>query len=125
MPETCVCWKCGVVQRDLLLPLERLAECPSCRAQLHVCRMCVYFDPAAAQQCREPVAEAVADKDRANFCGYFQLRPDAFTASADKAGDARRRLEALFGGGSSASVPDESGRPEDLARRRLEDLFRK
>ncbi|MCC6302192.1 MAG: hypothetical protein IT489_05260 [Gammaproteobacteria bacterium] len=125
MPETCVCWKCGAVQQDLSLPLARLAECPSCRAELHVCRMCVYFDPVTAQQCREPVADAVADKQRANFCGYFQMRPNAFAAPSSKAEASRRGLEALFGGEAVASAPSENGNPEDLARKRLEELFKK
>jgi len=122
-PDTYVCWKCGAAQPELLLPLARLAECPSCRAQLHVCRMCRYYDPRSAQQCREPVADAVADKERANFCGYFQIRPDAFAPPSGQAGESRRQLDALFGGtGSPASEPRN---PEDAAREKLNDLFKK
>lgn len=124
MAEAYVCWKCGGVQTELLLPLARLAECPHCRAQLHVCRMCMYFDPTAAQQCREPVADAVADKQRANFCGYFQIKPHAYAAPSDQAAAARQQLDALFGGESSA--PAAEGRsPEEAARERLEQLFKK
>lgn len=124
MPQdTYVCWKCGAAQPELLLPLARLAECPSCRAQLHVCRMCRYYDPRSAQQCREPVADAVTDKERANFCGYFQIRPDAFIPDSGTSDESRRRLDALFGGaGSPAS---ESRNPEDAAREKLNDLFKK
>jgi len=124
MAEAYVCWKCGVEQAELLLPLARLTECPSCRAQLHVCRMCRYFDPAAAQQCREPVADTVADKQRANFCGYFQIRPRAFVAVADSSEESRRRLEGLFGSGSNAAlqVDGDSGK---LARKKLEEMFKK
>lgn len=122
-PDTYVCWKCGAAQPELLLPLARLAECPSCRAQLHVCRMCRYYDPRSAQQCREPVADAVADKERANFCGYFQIRPDTFAPPSGQSEDSRRELEALFGGtASSASEPQN---PEDAAREKLNDLFKK
>jgi hypothetical protein len=125
MADAFTCWKCGAVQPELLLPLARLAECPACRAQLHVCRMCRYFDPAAAQQCREPIADAVADKQRANFCGYFQLKPNAFVAPSDQGAASRRQLEALFGGEDSASASGENRRPEDVARDRLEQLFKK
>lgn len=125
MAETHVCWKCGAVLMDLLLPLARLAECPLCRAQLHVCRMCRYFDPATAQQCREPVADPVADKRRANFCGYFQIRPDAFPAASGQGGEARRQLEALFGGEASEGGQEAGRSPEDVARERLEQLFKK
>jgi ribosomal protein L40E len=125
MSDTYTCWKCGAAQPELLLPLARLAECPSCRAQLHVCRMCTYFDPAAAQQCREPIADAVADKQRANFCGYFQIRPNAFVAPTDQAAASRSRLDALFGEAAPASAPGESRSPEDVAREKLEQMFKK
>lgn len=125
MSDTYTCWKCGVAQAELLLPLARLAECPACRAQLHVCRMCRYFDPAAAQQCREPVADAVTDKQRANFCGYFQIRPNAFVASTDKAAQSRRQLEALFGREAAASAQQQGDSTEDVARGKLEELFKK
>lgn len=124
MPETMVCWKCGGELKDLLLPLPRIAECPLCRAQLHVCRMCAFYDPAAGQQCREPIAEAVRDKQRANFCGYFRINPHAYTAPSDQATAARAQLDALFGG--DAATPKEGSRSAaDLAREQLEQLFKK
>lgn len=124
MAETFTCWKCGGALVDVLLPLARLAECPSCRAQLHVCRMCVFFDPAAVQQCREPVADAVTDKLRANFCGYFQINPRAFAAPSDKAAASRSQLDSLFGGDASASA-SQTRSPEEVAREQLEQLFKK
>ncbi len=124
MTESYVCWKCGGPLLDLLLPLPRHEECPHCQAQLHVCRMCVFFDTASAQQCREPVADLVSDKQRANFCGYFQINPYAFTASTDQADASRRELEAVFGNESS---DDESGThsAEIPGHEKLEDLFKK
>jgi hypothetical protein len=126
MADTCLCWKCGAPQADLLLPLARLAECPQCRAQLHVCRMCEFFDPAAPQQCREPVADLVADKERANFCGYFRINPRAYKAADGKTEGARQALDALFGGGEGAAPSGGGARsPEEAARKDLEKLFRK
>ena len=124
MPETYTCWKCGQALQDLLLPLARHEECPHCRAQLHVCRMCQLFDAAAPQQCREPVADLVSDKQRANFCGYFEINPQAFGASPDQAAASRRELQALFGGESSAATSDAHG-AGDETREQLEALFRK
>jgi len=109
---------------DLLLPLARHEECPHCRAQLHVCRMCVFFDTAAPQQCREPVADAVSDKQRANFCGYFQINPHAFAGPPDQAVASRRRLDALFGDESPAAA-SETRTAEDATREQLEQLFKK
>ncbi len=126
MTEICHCWKCGAPQQDLLLPLARLAECPQCRAQLHVCRMCEFFDPAAPQQCREPVADLVADKQRANFCGYLRINPRAYAPPDAKTEASRQALDALFGGGDGAAPAGGAARSAgEAAREDLEKLFRK
>ena len=97
MNGTLQCWKCGASLAALALPLGRRDACPSCRAELHVCRLCRFFDPRVAQQCREPLAEDVRDKARANFCGYFVPRPDAYRGGgAALAQGGRSALEALF-----------------------------
>jgi hypothetical protein len=51
--------------------LFRTDECGGCGRDLRCCRNCVHFSPTAHNQCLEPVAEWVADKERANFCEYF------------------------------------------------------
>ena len=98
MANDLVCWKCGASLAALTLPLRRLEECPRCHAELHVCRMCVDYDTSVAKHCREPIAEEVRDKTRANFCDYFKPRAGAYTppdtAAADKA---RAELDKLFG----------------------------
>jgi hypothetical protein len=111
-----VCWKCGASVGAEPLPLSRLAECRACRAQLHVCRMCAFYDTRVAKACREPVAEQVNDKERANFCGYFQPRKDAHVPAAGAARNARAELDALFGGGEPAETKPGNS---------LDDLFRK
>ncbi|MEQ6341389.1 MAG: hypothetical protein M3A44_06960 [Gammaproteobacteria bacterium] len=114
---------------ELPIPLSRLAECPACRADLHVCRLCAFYDPRVSNSCREPVADAVKDKERANFCGYFQAQSGAYNPRADeKASTAKAQLEAIFG---SASL--DSGEPSmskvgqrseaEAAREQLERLF--
>lgn len=124
MTETLVCWKCGSALVDILQPLPRLAECPHCRAQLHVCRMCEYYDIALGQKCREPIAESVTDKQRANFCGYFQISAKAFSAPSAQAADSRRHLDTLFGDDTPASAL-QTGSPDELAREQLDELFKK
>jgi|SRR6056297_856823 len=96
--DTLNCWRCGTEVEDEPLPLSRTAECRHCRAELHVCRMCEFYDPAKANACREPVAEAVSDKTRANFCGWFRARAGLTAAGGDPAAEAaRRQLDDLFG----------------------------
>lgn len=104
MADELHCWRCGNELSGLSLPLSRMDECPACQIYLHVCRMCVYFDPAIARACREDDAEEVKEKERPNFCDYFRPSAAAFDAdlaSADR--DARSQLDSLFGGA------DESG----------------
>ena len=117
-----VCWKCGVSLADYTLPLRRLEVCRTCGAELHVCKLCRYYDTSKAKHCQEPIAEEVRDKERANFCDYFAPRPDAYeTRSRDDAVAARAALESLFGGGSK---PDAAASAEEEARRALEELFK-
>jgi len=90
---------------------------------LHVCRLCEFFDPGKANECREPVAERVVNMARANFCGYLTPRPRAYAAGDAAATAARSGLEALFGlrDGSTSGSPDRA----DTARSALDALFRK
>jgi len=111
-----VCWKCGSSIERLSLPLRRLEECPSCGAELHVCRLCDFFDRSVAKSCREPVAEEVRNKERANFCDYFKPRAGAFAGPRPEADRSRAELEALFGGGSPAAGPAADGAEGLFAR---------
>ncbi|MCU0975822.1 MAG: hypothetical protein MUC71_05845 [Steroidobacteraceae bacterium] len=122
-PAELSCWKCGASLAELSLPLRRLEECKACGAELHVCRLCEFHDPAVAKSCREPVAEEVKDKTRANFCDYFRPRPGAYVARTDEAARARGELESLFGGGESPGAKDAKPSAEDEARIQLESLF--
>lgn len=129
MADALVCWRCGNSIAELPLPLSRYAECPACGGELHVCRMCTFFDPAVSKACREPVAEEVKEKERANFCGYFQPRPGAYTPRDEApAREARSALDALFGEGpgtGEAGKTGVSGSETDAAERAVEELFHK
>jgi hypothetical protein len=92
------CWKCGFALADLSLPLRRLDECPKCRVELHVCKMCVDYDTRVAKHCREPTADEVNDKIHANFCDHFKPRAGAYTApNTAEVDKAKSDLEKLFG----------------------------
>jgi hypothetical protein len=125
-----VCWKCGASLADYTLPLRRLEECRKCGAELHVCKLCEWYSIAVAKHCREPIAEEVKDKERANFCDYFKPRPGAWSdAGTTAAGRARSNLEALFGAKPAAAPGSttEQGTPAatDRARADLDALFGK
>ena len=69
-------------------------ECDGCGADLHACRNCEYYDASAYNECREPNAERVSDRERGNRCDYFS--PGASDTTAAGAADSRAALEALF-----------------------------
>ena len=125
MTDTLVCWKCGTPIIDQPLPVARVAECPACRADLHVCRMCGFYDTRVATGCRETVADPVQDKERANFCAYFAVKPDAYRGrDAEASPAARAQLDALFGGEAIEDNDKTGSRSEaDIAREQLEQLF--
>lgn len=70
-------------------------ECSACRADVRVCRNCSFYDPKAYNECREPQAERVLERDRANRCDYFS--PGVNSADGkSKADQLRAAAEALF-----------------------------
>jgi hypothetical protein len=70
-------------------------ECPACRADLHACRQCTHHDPGAYNECREPGAERVADRERANRCEWFVPRTGP-SQRGDSQTAAKSALDALF-----------------------------
>ncbi len=71
-------------------------SCPSCDADLHVCRNCRHHDPSAYNECRESSAERVGDRERANRCDYFAPSTGAGDGGGSAREDARSALDALF-----------------------------
>ena len=55
---------------------------------------CRFHDPSAYNECREPNAERVSDRDRANRCEYFV--PGTGAGGEKDDGAARSELDALF-----------------------------
>jgi len=90
------CYRCGaeVAGDD---PVLRDAECEHCAQDLHCCRNCRFHEPGASNQCSEPQAEWVVDKERANFCEYFAFanRPAPRTPGGGPA-SARDQWDRLF-----------------------------
>jgi hypothetical protein len=90
------CAQCGTVIPTLGEPP---AQCPKCAFELHSCKQCTYFDPAARYECRQPIGERVPRKDVRNECTFYDLRTtvERETSSAvARPGDARQAFENLF-----------------------------
>ena len=116
-----VCWNCGDSLKTEPLPLSRRAVCAACNVELHVCRLCQFYDSRVSDQCTEDRAEQVREKDRANFCDYFKPKPGAYVKREDtKSVAAKAALDGLFGGTAQNDAPDAGG---DKARMRLDKLF--
>jgi len=120
MSDNYVCWKCGAGIGHLPFPLGRMSKCDKCNADLHVCCLCKFYDKSRANQCQEPVADPVVDKRRANFCGYFEAKLDAFQIQETSgATTAQQELAALFG--DSVDISDSND--PDKSKSELERLF--
>ena len=122
------CHACGAaVSREA--PIPRDAECENCGADLRACVNCRHYDTRYNNACKETEADPVADKQRRNFCEFFEFSREPFGRTAKDASReaaARAKLEALFGGGGKAGGQKPPGTdPAAEARRRLEGLFGK
>ena len=91
---TFTCWSCRQ-PTEMDEKVGRKEECPHCRADMHSCKNCQYYDPGSHGECRETISEYVPDKERANFCGMYRSFQGEREASVDIA-DAKAKLEALF-----------------------------
>lgn len=94
----CFCFHCGTeIQVSAVQPIGFHEACPRCNTDLHACRSCKFYDPGAYNQCREPQAERVVEKDRANSCDYFVFREGKGAIKGAPAKDgALNKLDSLF-----------------------------
>ena len=90
--------KCYNCNKDLILEstenVSRSAECDFCHTDLRCCMMCEFYDTTAYNECKEPMADRIVDKDKANFCDYFKINQGS--TGAQKKDDALSAAEALF-----------------------------
>jgi len=85
-------------------PIGRREECPGCGRDARICLNCRFYDPGAHHECREEQAEWVKEKDKGNFCSYFDARGEG-QAHGSQQLDAKQKLDALFGGAKPQSEP--------------------
>ena len=91
------CYSCGAVLDLPAGAVGRGEECHSCRADVRVCRNCQRFDSRSYNECSEPMADRVVDKEKRNFCDYFQIGTSTGASGADSSKDeALKKLDDLF-----------------------------
>lgn len=73
------------------------SSCPNCKADLHTCRQCTYFDPGARFECRKPITARIANKNARNTCELFAARTVVERETSSGApNDARQAFAKLF-----------------------------
>lgn len=90
------CFNCKTEFRDLPNPVGRRDTCEKCGADIHVCKNCGHYDIGSYNDCREPMAERVVDKEKSNFCDYFILGTNKGANAADAKSSALKALDDLF-----------------------------
>jgi hypothetical protein len=87
------CWNCSETLSHL--DYGRGDSCLKCGRDTRVCKGCIFYDKASNNECREPQADRVVDKEKANFCDYF--KPNAGGGNLAPARDTMKAAaEALF-----------------------------
>lgn len=93
------CYQCGTEWTGSSKP-ARSDICKKCGAVIRCCRNCAHYSPSLHNQCEIPEAEYVGDKERANFCEWFEFREsDSTKASGEpqtRQEQAKKRWEELF-----------------------------
>lgn len=89
-----VCWKCGskLAEDDF----GRRSLCPRCGYETRVCLNCLFYAPGSHNDCREPQAERVVDKEKSTFCDYFKPKAEGGASPDASAKEALDAAEALF-----------------------------
>ena len=94
------CANCGTV---LPKEFDLHGQCLRCNFELHSCKQCVHFDPAARWECTEPITARIPRKDARNECSYYEMRTsnERETTSGPPTGfartdDPRKAFENLF-----------------------------
>ena len=86
------CFKCRRPVTEEKISFKE--ECPQCRSDLHVCLNCMFYDEGKANKCREPQADYVKERDRANYCEYFRFKDDQAIKSGKE--EAEKLWESIF-----------------------------
>ncbi len=88
------CWSCGSGLSSH--EYGRETNCLKCSKPTRVCRNCRWYDISRPNACQEPVAEEVQDKERANFCSFFEPVDSGGGDGSDPQTDLQKAAEELF-----------------------------
>lgn len=88
------CHRCG---KELsALELGRQDTCPGCGFDTRVCKNCRHYDRSSNNECREEQAGRQVEKEKSNFCEWFQAREGAGGSGAPGKDALKSAADALF-----------------------------
>ncbi len=98
--EGLLCWSCGK-PTGIKGKVFRADTCVDCMAALRSCRGCKHFEPTRRFQCIESIEKSIPEKDKANFCDYFQMRdvikvPGGISANTESKDSRKKNFDDLF-----------------------------
>ena len=92
--ETVKCATCGAKAPP---SIKADSSCSNCKAELHTCRQCTYFDPSARFECSKPITTKIVNKNARNACELFAPRTVVERETTSGApSDARQAFAKLF-----------------------------
>lgn len=92
------CHRCGTRFPTSGKP-SRQDACPKCNAWLRSCLNCAFYSPKHKNDCLEPQAEPVVDKEMANFCELYApntREPGSSPAATAPKAAGKDAFDALF-----------------------------
>ncbi|WP_299084105.1 hypothetical protein [uncultured Paraglaciecola sp.] len=123
MVDKFYCWQCNAQLEGVILPMSRREECTTCGKDIHVCKMCEFYDENKG--CTEDRAEHQRELELANFCDYFKPSKHKFKApNYSKSDLAKSKLAALFGDElPQQNLDTEPLSAAELAEKKLRDML--
>ncbi len=88
------CFRCGkpIAENNL----GRQDSCTHCGADTRCCRNCKHHDRSHNNECREEQAPRQVEKEKGNFCEWFQPGAGSVSAAAPPKDALKSAAEALF-----------------------------
>ena len=91
------CFNCkNPLPFNLGTKVSRNEECPNCRRDVRCCYNCMHYDKNSYNECHEPQADRVVEKDRSNFCDYFAFGTGSLIGGGQSKDDVYKKLNDLF-----------------------------
>jgi hypothetical protein len=88
------CWSCGKAIESN--NYHRQDSCAHCGRDTHVCKNCDFHDRAYNNECRESSADRVVEKEKSNFCDFFNPSSRSGGRGGKTQDDLKAAAEALF-----------------------------